>query len=102
MQGGPDLLAWFDGRVPSFHDAEVLVLELDRGGATCRLRVHAFEITNEVDPAGYCVLARHALVSFVLSGVTDLELAGFNHQNVLSGLSISREVDGYRVELEPC
>ena len=102
VQGGPDLLAWFGGRAPSFHDAEVLSLELDRAGAICRLRVHAFEITNAVDQAGYCVLARHAVVSFELGDVTELKLDGFNHQNVLGGLSIERATNGYRVELEPC
>lgn len=102
VQGGSDLLAWFGGRVPSFHDAEILSLELDRAGAACRFRVHAFEITGVVDQAGHFVLARHAVVSFELGGVTDLELTGFNHQNVLGGLRIGREADGYRVELAPC
>lgn len=102
VPGGADLLAWFGGRVPSFHDAEILGLELDRAGATCRFRVHAFEITGDVDQAGYFVLARHAVISFELGGVTDLELADFNHQNVLGGLRIERQANGYHVELEPC
>ena len=102
VQGGSDLLAWFGGHVPSFHDAEVISLELDRAGATCRIRVHAFESTGDIDQAGYYVLARHAVVTFELGGVTELELADFNHQNVLYGLRIDREANGYHVELEPC
>ncbi len=100
--GGADLLAWFGGRVPSFHDAEVLGLSLDRHGATCRLSVHTFEMTQEVDNGQY-VMAKHIVVAFELSGVTELNLSGFNHQNVIYGLSLTRKSHGgFCLELQPC
>jgi Immunity protein 50 len=102
IPGGADLLAWFGGDLPTFHDAEVLSLELDRKGPTCRMRVHTWEMTGEVDEAGYFALDRHVVVSFELGGVTELNLEGFNHQNVIFGLFIERSGDRYRVELEPC
>jgi hypothetical protein len=100
IPGGADLLAWFGGHLPSFHDAEILSLELDRKGPTCRMRVHTWEITEEVDEAGCFVLDRHVLVSFELGDVTELSLDGFNHQNVIFELFIERSGEGYRIEIE--
>jgi len=102
IPGGPDLLAWFGGRLPSFHDGEILSLELDRKGATCRIRVHTWEMTREVDEAGYYKNVKDVMVSFELSGVTELSLEGFNHQNVVFGLYVERSDDGFQMELEPC
>ncbi len=103
VPGGSQLLQWFGGRVPSFHDAEVLALALDREKTCCSIRVHTFEMTPEVDAKGFFVLRNHVVVSFQLHGVVNLELNDFNEQNAIFGLSLSRTADrGYRLELEPC
>jgi hypothetical protein len=103
VAGGTDLLAWFEGRVPSFHDAEVLALRLDRHEATCQVKIYTFEITAEVDGEGYLVTTKHVVVSFELSHVTALNLKDFNHQNVIYGLSITQMPDGdFCLALEPC
>ena len=99
IPGGADLLAWFGGHLPSFHDAEILGLELDRVGATCRIRAHTWEISDEVDKTGHFVSSRHVVASFELGGVTELSLEGFNHQNVIFGLFIERSDNAYRIEL---
>jgi hypothetical protein len=100
VPGGPELIAWF-GYAPRFHDAEVLGLTLDRDGPRCSLRVHGFEMTREVDEAGYFVCAKHVVVVFHLTDLRVLELNDFNHQNALMGLTITREPDaGYRLELD--
>lgn len=102
VAGGTDLLEWFGGHAPSFHDAEVLGVTLDREGARCILKVHAFEMTSEVDRNGYFVCTRHAVVTFELGDVTSLELADFNHQNAIMGLSVVRSEDGgFGLEVEP-
>jgi hypothetical protein len=49
LSGGSELIQWFDGHVPSFHDAEVLSLSLDRDSARCEIRIHTFAMTSEVD-----------------------------------------------------
>ncbi len=103
IPGGRQLLEWFDGRVPSFHDAEVLGLVLDRRGARCTVRIHTFQRTSEVDAKGFFVLDKHAQVSFHLEGVTNLELGDFNEQNAIYGLALSRTADlGIRLELDRC
>lgn len=100
VQGGSELVAWF-GYAPRLHDAEVLGLTLDREGATCALRVHGFEMTSEVDAKGYFVCAKHVVVTFIMGGLTEVELTDFNHQNALMGLSITRGVDGgFRLTLD--
>jgi hypothetical protein len=103
LTGGAALLEWFNGRVPSFHDAEVLTLTLEREGEIGSLRIYTFEMTSETDANGYFVLRKHAVVSFQLAGITGLELTDFNHQNVIGGLSLSRtSTGGFRLELESC
>ncbi|SRR6266478_1917961 len=91
--GREKLFAIF-GYWPSFHDAEVIWLKLDRRkndqglGPTLETQVHAFEMTKEVDEKGFYVLRHHVLVHFRFQDVVDLSLEGFNHQNTLFGLEI--------------
>jgi hypothetical protein len=46
-------------------------------------------MTSEVDEKNRYVLENHVLVEFRFSKVSDLEIAGFNHQNVLQFLKIT-------------
>ncbi len=91
VSGGPDLVSWF-GRVPSFHDAEILSLNLRRKGESA-LCVHGWIMTGEVGQDGYIVLDKHAVVTFTLEGILDLQLEGFSVQNVIYGLVLRRAVD---------
>jgi hypothetical protein len=114
VSGGADLVRWF-GQVPSFHDAEILGLHLHRKGPSV-LRLHGWINTGEVGQSGYFVLDRHAVVTFTLSEVMDLQLDNFSIQNVILGLILRRapsrpERRGYltdprpqdiEIELEPC
>jgi hypothetical protein len=100
LAGADALLEWF-GFWPSFHDAEVLSITLDRSGAS-RVRIHTWEMTPEIDSNGFYVLRKHVVVSFNLTGLKNLELAGFSSQNVIFGLSITRLSDGLQLLLDPC
>ncbi|MBI1792171.1 MAG: hypothetical protein HYR60_32000 [Acidobacteria bacterium] len=51
VPGTSELIAWF-GYWPSFHDAEVLDLELHRTGQST-IRIHAFETTGQVNTQGF-------------------------------------------------
>ena len=42
------------------------------------------------------------IVTFVLNGVDGLELAGFNQQNVVPGLTLAKVDQGYELKLEGC
>jgi len=115
VPGGPELLSWF-GQVPSFHDAEILSLDLRRKQQSV-LRVHGWITTDKVGATGYLILARQAVVSFHLEGIMDLQLDGFSVQNVINGLVLRRALDrperrnyfslaplpeDIEIELEPC
>ncbi len=102
--GAKDIINWF-GYWPRFHDSEVISISLERPGS-CRVVVHAFEITRDIDARGKYVLAKHAVVTFVLEeftmdrGITNVRIECFNHQNVLNGILVSRTQDGYELMLE--
>src|SRR5579859_891413 len=115
VPGGADLVRWF-GRVPNFHDAEILGLDLRRKGPSV-LRVHGWINTGAVGADGYFVLDRHAIVTFALTDVMDLQLDGFSIQNVISELVLRRAPDrperrghlahdplpqDIEIELQPC
>ena len=89
---GAKLVTDVYGRWPTFHDAEVLRIVLDRGtsvdGPTLAMDIRTFEMTNETDAKGYIILRNEKVVSFRFVSVTDLELGDFNHQNVLFDLKI--------------
>jgi hypothetical protein len=88
IPGGQDLLDWFGGP-PSFHDAEILSLLLDRSGPSM-LKLHGWIMTDRVDDKGYFVLDRYAVVTFLLEEIADLRLEGFTAQNVIRGLRLRR------------
>ena len=100
IPGADDVVRWF-GMWPSFHDAEVLEVDLKRRGRSS-VRIHAFRMTKEVDATGHFILDLHALVTFWLEGVSDLELADFSGTNVIFGLALEPVAAGFRLELSPC
>lgn len=81
------------GGWPSFHDAEVMRVSLDRSGqAGPRLDmvIHLFEMTNAVDAKGFFVSRHHTEVTLRFDGIAELKLRDFNRQNVLAGLEIAQ------------
>lgn len=100
IPGSTELHDWF-GYWPSFHDAEIVSLHLNRIGPSS-MRVHTWEMTKEVDERGNYVLAKHVVVEFIFEGVSDLDVSGFNHQNVIFGLNIEKMESGFQVNLSGC
>jgi len=87
-----DRLLRIFGEWPSFHDAEVVGLSLERDGAngpSLDLRIHVFETTPELDPAGCCVQKNHTLVTLRFLGLELEHLVDFNEQNVLFDLHVT-------------
>jgi Immunity protein 50 len=82
------------GQWPSFHDGEVHRIVLDRmrqlpSGShypSIELFVRGWIMTSEVTNAGFYKQEHDSIVHFLFEQVTDLELDGLNHQNVLSSL----------------
>ena len=115
IKGGTELLDWF-GCTPAFHDAEIISLSLNRNGIST-LALHGWQMTDRLDEKKYFILEKHAVISFSMMGIFDLELAGFSRQNVIEGLDIRYgppSPDGqqhytphvcenaYELTLEPC
>ena len=111
IPGGPELIAWF-GHAPTFHDAEILELFLNRDGEST-LRIHAWRMTDQVNEKNEFISDKHAIVTFKLHGISALQLDGFSSQNVIFGLQLRRlgsatapahadEPGGYELTLEPC
>jgi len=101
------------GMWPSFHDAEVFKLSLDRSSGnpapTLDLHLRGWVMTSEVTPDGHYKLHGDALFHFRFEGMDELQVTGFNHQNVISSLNLElAQVAGnpertiIKVELEHC
>jgi hypothetical protein len=99
IEGKSKVVEWF-GKWPAFHDAEIVSLELVRYGNSI-LKIHTWNITNQLNEKGYYVTDKHAVVSFTLIDVINLELFGFG-QNVISELEIEQIEQGYRLAVKPC
>ena len=92
IDGVEPLIGMYGDRL-SFHDAEVLRIELlrgqiDLGEAYLDLDLHLFAIEGADPNDGRYVRGRHGVASFRFESIQDLELAGFNHQNAITGLYI--------------
>jgi hypothetical protein len=113
LPGGQELVNWF-GEFYDFHDAEIVSLTLNRH-STSHLKVHGY--FRSQDDNGHTFSNKEAIVTFEPSGVFDLQLDGFNHQNVIGGLAINKieagrarrphldssfDIQGYELHLEPC
>jgi hypothetical protein len=94
IPGGVDLLDWF-GRVPDFHDANVLDLNLASKGPSS-IRIHTWEITDETDAQGYFVLDKHVVVTISLDEVSYVALNGFDLPGIVFSLDIIKVDDDYQ------
>jgi hypothetical protein len=104
------------GQWPSFHDGEVHRVVLDRtrrtpGGSyypSLELYVRGWILTSEITEAGYYKQEHDSVVHFLFEEVSELELDGLNHQNVLSALDFEVSTDNksgaqlIAVELSHC
>lgn len=84
------LTSIFDGW-PSFHDAEVLRLSLDRSGVDgpiLEVAIHLFRSSSEVDAKGYYVRRHHTEACLKFTEVVLSRCQWFNHQNVLQSLDV--------------
>src|ERR1700754_933885 len=84
-----DLLVKAMGYWPSFHDAEVL--KVTRTSDSCTVIIHVFEMTDQVDSAGYFVLRKHHLVELCLLGVQADSLPSHYDRGGLVGRRIKRD-----------
>ncbi len=100
LLGADRLIAWF-GRWPSFHDAEILSVELNRFGPS-RVRIHTWARSPEIDAQGFYKTDKHCTIAFLLEGVIGLEVSEFNSQNVISSLEITKQDGDYRLTFSPC
>jgi hypothetical protein len=94
-----DLLVSIFGDWPSFHDAEVLSLTLDRAGPRIDLTLYVFRTGPELNDQGQFKRCDEVVVEMRFIGVGDLRLRDFNEQNVLAELSLLEESGGKRVHL---
>jgi hypothetical protein len=116
LPGGTQLLQWF-GRVPSFHDAEIVSLALNRRSPSL-LTIHGWTMDGSKTQDGYFVQQKKAVVVFEIQDIVYLNLEGFSRQNVIDGLIIAQRApdplaksyystldsnaDDYEIILEPC
>ena len=98
IPGGRALFDWF-GRVPRFHDAELLEITLASNGPST-LRIHTWEMTDEVDAQGYFVLDKHVVVTVTLDQVTHVSLTDFNLPGIIADLKITRVEEAYQFTWE--
>jgi hypothetical protein len=98
---GSEKLTGIFGRWPTFHDAEIVEFHLDRGDVRpedgiydfprLTLKIHLWEMTREVDSKGFFILKHHTLAMLKFRDVDNLRLEGFNHQNAMMELLLTRE-----------
>jgi hypothetical protein len=97
IPGGNLLLEWF-GRAPTFHDAKLIEINFSGKGKGL-LRVHTWNLTNEVDTKGHFVLEKHAIVTFALEGVSAVHCEDFDKlPSIIFNLEITKVGEHWRIE----
>ena len=102
LPGAEAVASWF-GHWPSFHDAEVLSLHINRAGRS-QIRVYTFITGDRTDSTGHYVVEREAIVVFEFENIKSLRLEGedADRQNVIASLTVEQTSGGWRLELSPC
>jgi hypothetical protein len=94
IPGGQALCDWF-GRVPHYHDAEVLEISLSINRPSM-LRIHTWEMTDKTDAKGYFILQKQIVVTVTLEDVSVVALHDFHLEGIFGFLEITEVEDGYR------
>jgi hypothetical protein len=102
IQGPESVAQWF-GEWPSFHDAEILTLHIDRERQGSFLRLLAFTTSDRTDEAGYLIREHEAVVEFEFAGIRSLRIDGEDAdvQNVIGCLLVEQVGDGFRLSISP-
>ena len=79
---------WF-GHWPIFHDAHVVEFNYLGVEDAVSFTLHAFEMTDRVDSAGYFELQKHCLVSFKLSGAVRVSFHDYQLGDTLMELQFA-------------
>ena len=93
------------GERPSFHDAEILSIRLDRRGPSLEAVIYVHSIGPLNADTGYFELLHKSIVTMKFDRIILHEVGDFNHQNVIFGLHIEHVTAGSRkfdVRAEPC
>jgi hypothetical protein len=98
LPGAQDLIGWF-GRVPSFHDAEVVAIHLRRTGPS-ELKLHTWQMTDQTDDKGFFLLDKHVVVTFGLEGISASKLVGFDGGGILDYIDLWRHRVGKEIKDE--
>ena len=89
LPGGDTLVGWFQ-RVHHFHDANLLEMAFPAKGSGL-LRIHTWQMTDRLDEQKYFILEKHALVTFHLEGVKEVNCLDIDMTPAIIGsLQISR------------
>jgi|SRR5277367_1228295 len=86
------------GEWPSFHDAEIIELFLSRQ-STSWIKLYCPPPVSKGRPDDN---RYNITVTFKMTGVLDINLSEFNHQNVIFDLQVQPIPEGYHIELSPC
>ncbi len=87
-----ELLTNIFGRFPTFHDAEVVQITLDRGDwkntpPTLLAKIHVLKLVSKDDGKGNLLLSQYP-VELRFSDIEELNLGDWNLQNVLAVLDV--------------
>src|SRR5919108_3684774 len=101
IPGADAVVAWF-GHWPSFENAEVLSVVINRGGRSM-IRIHTWNLSARVDRKGQFTREREAIIVFEFAGIKNLRLHGDDEerQNSVHAESIERTEQGYRFQFAP-
>lgn len=100
ITGAQELHDWF-GFWPTFHDAEIVRLHLNRN-APSYLAVHTCEMTKRINSQGHYESEKHVVVEFIFDELLNLSLEGFSSQNVINSLNLKTIETGFLLTLAPC
>jgi hypothetical protein len=107
---GSEMLTSIFGGWPSFHDAEVTEIHLERGEVNqdtetfefpvLTVKLVLWNLTSRVTADGYLETEHHTLAILHFSDVENLLMSGFNYQNAIMGLQIERQSNERRTEFK--
>ncbi|UOQ54900.1 Imm50 family immunity protein [Hymenobacter cellulosivorans] len=99
-----EIVREYFGYWPSFHDAEITKAAFEANPGywpSATFTIAAFELTAEVDPKGHYQQTKQCTIELLFTGIREMELEGFSHQNVILSLEIEESGSHIQCTINP-
>jgi len=79
------------GYFPTFHDNEIINVEMNRNGPNISLKIYSFDFTKNLNNKHKFQKIKECEIEFLFKWIVNVKLQDFNHQNVIEKMTFNND-----------